>query len=107
MIAIIDGKRYNTETAEVIATKSNGYFRSDFKFEVTTLYRTKKGRFFTFGEGGPMSCYAESVGGGFSGGEKLTPLDDITTVEFLETMASTGDDEAINAIEKYFSVEEA
>lgn len=30
MIKVIDGKRYNTETAELIFTRWNGYPRSDF-----------------------------------------------------------------------------
>ena len=75
MKKIIDGKVYNTETADSIGSYWNGYDQSDFHYEELTLYKTKKGSFFVAGESGPLGCFAKSVGNGFtSGGEGLFTL---------------------------------
>lgn len=42
MKRIIDGKKYDTETAACIATWDNGYYGNDFKRCEESLYRTKK-----------------------------------------------------------------
>ena len=49
MKKIIDGKIYNTETAEKIGFYCNG--ESGFGRFHETLYKTQKGRYFTHGEG--------------------------------------------------------
>ena len=72
MIRIIEGKRYNTDTAEEILALDNGgyYSRSDFRWEETSLYRTPKGVWFLAGRGGPMTRWAHAVGlNGQTGGE--------------------------------------
>lgn len=74
MKKIIDGKRYDTDSAKEVgyASYSN---RGDFNFWEETLYRKSTGEFFLHGEGGPMSRYAVTVGQNeWSGGEKLIPL---------------------------------
>ena len=67
MKKVIDGKVYNTATAEEIGSDGSGNF-SDFRFWEETLYRTKKGSYFMHGTGGPMSKYAISVGNNSTGG---------------------------------------
>lgn len=67
MIRIVDGKRYNSETAEAVAEWDNGFGSSDFKACSETLYRTEKGAFFLVGSGGPLSEYAVPISGGMSG----------------------------------------
>lgn len=74
MYRIIDGKRYNTETAECVASYSHGYPR-DFEHFSEDLYRKRNGEFFLLGEGGPMSKYRSYDGNNeWSGGTKLIPL---------------------------------
>lgn len=74
MKKIINGKRYDTKTAEVTAAWENGYMRSDFQYCVEKLYRTPKGNWFLYGEGGAMSKYAQSYGNSTGGGDDITPL---------------------------------
>lgn len=74
MKKIINGKRYDTDTAKKLA---NDWYsnRTDFHYWEETLYRKNTGEYFLHGEGGPASKYAQSVGqNSWSGGEKLIPL---------------------------------
>lgn len=74
MKKIINGKRYDTDTAKKLASDwySN---RTDFHYWEETLYRKNTGEYFLHGEGGPASKYAQSVGqNSWSGGEKIIPL---------------------------------
>ncbi|MDY6830978.1 MAG: hypothetical protein SWC96_03925 [Thermodesulfobacteriota bacterium] len=97
MMRIIEGKRYNTETAEKIVDWSNSYPPGDFKRCAESLYRTKKGNWFLAGEGGPMSKYAEPVGDMTGGGSGIIPLTDQDALQWLE------DKEFVDEIEAYFS----
>lgn len=74
MDKIIGGKRYNTETATMVAEWDNGYSVADFNFCREELYRKKTGEFFLYGEGGGMTKYRKSYGNSFGWGEKITPL---------------------------------
>jgi hypothetical protein len=103
MKKIIDGKVYNTETADSIGIYWNGYAQSDFHYEELTLYKTKKGSFFVAGESGPLGCFAKSVGNGFTGGEGLFTLTREEALEWAERHLDPED------YEEYFSdlIEEA
>lgn len=103
MKEIIGGKKYDTNTAELIAEWNNGYYRSNFKRCEESLYRTTKGAWFVAGEGGPMSKYARPVGDMTSGGGGLTPLTDDEAYEWLENKRE------MELIEEYFPerIEEA
>lgn len=75
MKKIIDGKIYNTETAEEIGSFHNALSHSDFRHLEESLYKTKKGAYFVHGYGGAMTRWAESNGDcqyGSSGIEVLT-----------------------------------
>lgn len=75
MKKIIDGKVYNTETATCVGEWANGYYCNDFKWESEELYKKKNGEFFLYGEGGPMSSYAEYTGNrSWSEGSSISPL---------------------------------
>jgi len=63
MKKVINGKAYNTETAAEIGNYYNGLGSGDFRNISESLYVTKKGTYFTAGEGGPMTKYAEHYGG--------------------------------------------
>lgn len=62
MIKIINGKKYDTETAKMVGSWDNGYPTNDFHYCSETLYLKKTGEFFLFGDGGAMSKYSESCG---------------------------------------------
>ena len=62
MKKIINGKKYDTDTAQELASWDNGGGWRDFHHCEETLYRKKTGEFFLFGEGGPMTKYAVSTG---------------------------------------------
>ena len=101
MIKIIDGKRYNTETAEKVYCHWNGYGRDDFKHRTKTLYRTAKGSWFLYHYGGAMTDMAVSNGSTTTGSDRIEPVDDEDALGFLE--AHSDDREALEAIEKYFA----
>lgn len=85
MKKVIDGKLYNTETAEEVANWSNSYGYSDFNHCEETLYRTKKGAWFIYGEGGAMSRYNQSVGNNaYTGGSDIRALTPQKAQEWLE-----------------------
>lgn len=73
MKKIINGKKYDTATAQKL-----GFFDNNelgFSSVEETLYRKRTGEFFLLGEGGPMSKYAVSTGGGnWAGGAAIIPL---------------------------------
>ena len=62
MIKVIDGKRYNTETAVKIGYDWNGLSVNDFNYCSETLYQTKRGQYFLYGDGGANSRYSKSYG---------------------------------------------
>ncbi len=57
MLKIIDGRRYNTESARLIRKKSNNSAEMVSRWEAT-LYRTKAGLWFLHYEGGAKTIYA-------------------------------------------------
>ena len=74
MKKIINGKRYDTETAESIGVDSYSN-PGDFRHWREELFRKRTGEYFLYGAGGPMSQYAEQVElNSWSGGSKLIPL---------------------------------
>ncbi len=46
MRKVIDGRTYDTETAEVIAEWTNGVPANDMRFQDERVYRTANGRYF-------------------------------------------------------------
>ena len=76
MKKIINGKMYNTETAEVVVAYDNGLSYRDFGWCEMTLYRKKTGEYFCVGEGGPMSQFARvsDDGNNRSSGVSVKPL---------------------------------
>lgn len=75
MKKIINGKLYDTETAEVIGEYTSRYSVGNFKHFEETLYKKTTGEFFLYGEGGPASPYKELVEEhGATNGEKIIPL---------------------------------
>ena len=75
MKAIINNRKYDTETAEKVGYYDNGYSYRDFFEEEETLYRKKTGEFFLHCCGGPNTQYARRTGTNSWGwGEVITPM---------------------------------
>ena len=77
MKAIINGKRYDTKTAELIHEWSNGKYTNDFGYREKVLYRTKAGSWFLYHCGGALTDMAKSAGSNSTTGsesiETVTP----------------------------------
>ena len=85
MKRVIEGKRYDTATAQEIGAWWNGYPTSDFHYCEEKLYLTSKGNFFLAGEGGPLSRYGRpAYGGGTCGGEGIIPLSQEDALSWCE-----------------------
>ncbi len=86
MKRIVDGRMYNSETADLVGSLSRGG-TSDFQYERTGLYRTKRGQFFLAGEGGALSRWGRQAPfdrNGLIGGEGVLPLDPKDALDFAE-----------------------
>lgn len=75
MKKVIRGSRYDTETARVLGRRTNGLLPGELEYVSETLYRTKAGKFFLHGEGGPKTAYSERTATGWKGGECITPIE--------------------------------
>lgn len=84
MKKIINGKRYDTETAKLIG--SDGYSNpSDFDYWSEDLYQKKTGEFFLYGEGGARTKYAQAIdSSSWCGGERIMPLSYDEAREWVE-----------------------
>jgi len=89
MKQIINGKMYNTSTAQEICENSDGNGRGDFNFFEERLYKKKTGEFFLAGEGGPASKYRRASGNGYSGGSKIITLSEEGARAWLESAADS------------------
>ena len=103
MKAIIEGKRYDTETAEKLCDISPlGYPPGHFYWEETALYVTRRGAFFLAGKGGAYSRWARPFGAnGASGGSGLRPVGREEAQEVLERYGTPEE------VERLFPVEDA
>ena len=84
MKKVIQGVLCDTSTAKHLGSAS--YLGSrDFAHWSEELYRTKSGKYFLYGEGGPASRYAVTIGQNeWSGGEKIQLLSRETAMEWAE-----------------------
>lgn len=74
MKKVIDGAVYDTSTARALGCTEYSH-PGDFHYTCETLFVTRANKYFLHGEGGAMSQYAKSLGGGtFQGSEKIIPL---------------------------------
>ena len=76
MKKIINGKKYDTETAKEIGCWDNDHPRNDFHFFEETLYQKRTGEFFIFGSGNAASKYSRSCGQNeWCGDSRIIPLE--------------------------------
>lgn len=85
MKKVIDGKMYNTETAEMLAEYWNGLGNSDYYHFNEGLFRTKKGNYFLYGEGGPASKWASKSGKYSNEGSDIVEFSRDEAMEWLST----------------------
>lgn len=96
MKKIINGRRYDTDTAQKVAEWDCGRARNDFSYIEETLYQKRTGEFFLYGIGGPASwCAYACPTGGYDGGEKIKPLTEEEAREWCEDRLDADDYEAI------------
>ena len=85
MRKIIERKVYDTDKAEVVAEYEPHPYRSDHRWFCETLYRTRWGRWFVHGVGGPASPYSEMVGpNSWTSGERIVPMTEVEVQEWAE-----------------------
>ena len=94
MEKIINGRRYNTDTAKLV-----GYWCTDVTDGLDrieeSLYRKKTGEFFLFGVGGPRTKYAGWTDtGNLCSGEKIIPLSEEAAREWAEESLDADEYEA-------------
>lgn len=83
MKKIIGGKLFDTDTAIYLGECESSGGRRDHSFFSESLYKTKKGRYFLHGEGGPASRYSKSIGlNTWSGGNDIIPLSQDEVLEW-------------------------
>lgn len=85
MQQVIDGKRYNTETATLLGSGRYNGNCTDFQYWQESLYVTAKGNYFGAGSGGPMSRYSTAVGNnGRGGGSNIRTMTKQSAMEWAE-----------------------
>ncbi len=105
MKKIIGGKRYDTETAEQVASWFNDYGFTDFRWCGEHLYRKRTGEFFIYGHGGGLSKYARRMGSsGWTDGEKIIPVTLDEAKEWAEEKLDADEYEKLFEIEEENSV---
>lgn len=85
MRRVIDGKLFDTDKATRLCGLNCTAYPSDFAWHDTSLYRSKGGRYFLAGQGGPSSMWAQpAYGGGRGEGRGIRVLDDDEARDYAE-----------------------
>ncbi len=99
MKKIINGKKYDTDTAEYLVQYNSVY--GSFEDYKETLYRKRTGEFFLAGKGGPESKYRQRVGnGGWSDGAGIIPLTQEEAKKWVEENANDRYEEIFGKVEE-------
>ena len=98
MRRVINGKVYDTQTADTVVNLDNDLSGSDFNFQRISLYRTKKGVFFIAGTTGAFGrfCVMEDDGSRSDG----SGIDVITKDEAREIAENAQTD--VDVMEQHF-----
>jgi hypothetical protein len=96
MKKIINGKRYDTETADIVASDQANCAVNDFNFCRERLHLKTTGEYFLHGEGGPMTKYAVMASDNSrSGGENIIPLTRAEAMNWCEAHCEVEEYESI------------
>ena len=103
MRSIQHGRLYSTAASELICEcESATTDTQDFHWWQAGLYRTRRGRFFLAGAGGPMTRWAHQGNNGtVSGSKGIIVLTSDEARQYAEQFAD------VEVIARYWSVEEA
>lgn len=82
MKKIINGRKYDTETAKEIGYWSNGYPCGNFNWCQETLYKKKTGEYFLYGEGGALTQYSRDTWDGRTGSSQIIPMTEESAKEW-------------------------
>lgn len=76
MKRIINGVTYYTKKAIFLGKYDAGFSKEDIRWSVSELYKTKSGKYFLYGAGGPASSYAKSddIFETHTNGESIIPM---------------------------------
>lgn len=95
MKKIINGKKYDTDTAKEICACSNGLYSEIYGYQ-EVLYKKRTGEFFLYGEGGAGSKYGVHVGNNsYSSGEEIKPFTEAEARKWMERHATVEEYEAL------------
>ena len=94
MQKIINGRKYDTETAVYIG-KYSEYLPGDFHYYEEKLYRKRNGEFFLYGEGGPASKYRDYIGRMYISGSAIVPVTEEEAKQWAECALEVGDYEEL------------
>lgn len=95
MKKIINGRRYDTDTAQRIAEWDNGLPGGDLDYISESLYQKRTGEFFLHGDGGARSWAAVPDYDAMAPGERIRPLSEEEAREWCENRLDADDYEAI------------
>lgn len=85
MKKIVNGKTYNTETAELIGEYwTQGIKRGDFDYYEETLYKTKNGHYFFFIFAGAHCIPKKLPDGNTTGMQFIQPVSEKDAQEWVE-----------------------
>lgn len=103
MKKIINGFRYDTDTAERVCSVFTGTGHSDFTCIDADLYRTKRSKtFFLAGWGGAMTVFSRTCGDGSCCGQStIVPISQEDARKFAEKHGTA------EVVERFFKIQEA
>lgn len=85
MKKVINGSRYDTDTAKKLAEWESGQNYNDLSWYSETLYRTKAGKWFLHGKGNAATAYADRASDGWSApAERVVPLSEAAAKSWAE-----------------------
>lgn len=94
MKKIINGRKYDTDTATLCVDRDNDC--TGFAHTYEALYLKKTGEFFLYGYSGPMGKYARAVGDNtVGGGSAITPFTLEEAKQFVEEYGIADDYERL------------
>lgn len=95
MKKIINGKKYDTNTAKEVGYDNNGLSFSDLIYIEETLYKKKTGEFFLYGRGGAATKYAVNNGNNSMSGKAIIPLTEDEAKKWAEDHLTVGEYEGV------------
>ena len=91
MRKIINGQMYDTEKAECLGSYDNGHCRNNINFYEEELYKTKKGNYFIYENGGSNSKCSIYIGGNYMGGSNIYAVSEEKARKWAEKYLGTDD----------------